>query len=179
EIVAQQAAVAAQPPLQAAVGGGYAAPRMTPGFSPVVPQPAVAMRVDTSALSRASMMEARESPGLARGPAPRVEPRQPPQANEPAPAPEPPAPEPVRAEPPQAESPWAEAPAAEPPAAEPAGKPVAEKRRGPGIFSRAATKALDLARQTSADLRDATPSAMMTRIAKPDPVMRAPAPQPA
>ncbi|MGH6928374.1 MAG: cell division protein FtsZ, partial [Dongiaceae bacterium] len=33
---------------------------------------------------------------------------------------------------------------------------------------------------TSSDLRDATPSAMMTRMAKPDPVIRssAPAPQP-
>jgi cell division protein FtsZ len=63
--------------------------------------------------------------------------------------------------------------------AEPAPQPVAEKRRGPGLFTRAANRALDLARQTGADLREATPSAMMTRIAKPDPVMRAPAPQPA
>ena len=70
-----------------------------------------------------------------------------------------------------------EPPAAEAPQAAP--EAVAEKRRGPGLFSRAATRALDLARQTSADLREATPSSMMTRIAKPDPVMRAPASPPA
>ena len=72
-----------------------------------------------------------------------------------------------------------EAPAPMPAAPEPAAQPVLEKRRAPGLFSRAATKALDLARQTSADLREATPSSMMNRIAKPEPVMRAPAPQPA
>jgi WhiB family redox-sensing transcriptional regulator len=78
----------------------------------------------------------------------------------------------VRAEPPAVEPQYQAAP-------EPAPQPVAEKRRGPGIFTRAANKALDLARQTSADLREATPSAMMTRIAKPEPVMRAPASPPA
>src|SRR5215470_9195312 len=179
EIVAQQAAPTMQAqayhqaPLQAAVGGGYApAPRMP------APQPAPAPRIDTAALARASMLER---------PAPRVEPRPMPPAVElplaAAPMPEPPAPEPVRAEPvyvepPRAEMPAMEAPAPMPAAAEPAPQPM-EKRRAPGLFSRAATKALDLARQTSADLREATPSAMMTRIAKPDPVMRAPAPQPA
>jgi cell division protein FtsZ len=187
EIVAQQAAPAMaahayqQAPLQAAAGG-YAAPRMT------APQPAPAMRVDATALARASMVE---SPGLTRGPAPRVEPRPLPPASEPAPGPnqlaaapaaEQPAPEPVRAEPVHVEPPRVDVPKVEPApqvAVEPAPPPVAEKRRAPGLFSRAATKALDLARQTSADLREATPSAMMTRIAKPDPVMRTPAPQPA
>jgi cell division protein FtsZ len=62
-------------------------------------------------------------------------------------------------------------------AAEPAPSP-APPRRAAGLFSRAATKALDLARQTGADLREATPSAMMGRMAKPEPVMRAPAPAP-
>ena len=180
EIVAQQAAPAMaahayqQAPLQAAVGGGYAAPRMTAA------QAAPAMRVDAGALARARMVEARERP------APRVEPRPLPPASElplpAAPAAEPPAAEPVRAEPAYVEPPRAEPPAAEPPyqaAPESAPQPVAEKRRGPGIFTRAANRALDLARQTSADLREATPSAMMTRISKPDPVMRAPTPQPA
>jgi len=187
EIVAQQVAPAMQAqayqqaPLQAAAGGGYAAPRMAPAYNPPVPQPAPAPRVDAAALARASMIER---------PAPRVEPRPlPPSIELPlaaAPAPEPPAPEPVRAEPVRAEPayvepPRAELPVAEPPmpaAPEPAPQPV-EKRRAPGLFTRAATKALDLARQTSADLREATPSSMMTRIAKPDPVMRAPAPPPA
>src|SRR6185312_13877656 len=78
-----------------------------------------------------------------------------------------------------AEPPRAELPEAPPPAAsEPMAQTVAEKRRFLGLFSRAATRALDLARQTSADLREATPSSMMTRIAKPDPVMRAPASPP-
>ena len=180
EIVAQQAAPAMaahayqQAPLQAAVGGGYVTPRMP------APQPAPAMRVDTAPLARASMAELRERP------APRVEPRPLPPASElplpAAPAYEPPAAEPARAEPVYAEPPRAELPAVEPQyqaAPEPAPQPVAEKRRGPGIFTRAANKALDLARQTSADLREATPSAMMTRIAKPEPVMRAPASQPA
>ncbi len=177
EIVAQQGAPAMaahayqQAPLQAAVGGGYVAPRMT------APQAAPAMRVDAGALARASMVEMRERP------APRVEPRPLPPASEPvagsspgiatAPAFEPPAAEPVYVEPPPAVEPQYHV------ASEPAPQPVAEKRRGPGIFTRAANKALDLARQTSADLREATPSAMMTRIAKPEPVMRAPAPQPA
>jgi cell division protein FtsZ len=184
EIVAQQAAPVMQAqayqqaPLQAAVGGGYApAPRM--------PAPQPAPRIDTAALARASMLER---------PAPRIEPRPMPPAVEQvpglnpgiaaAPMPEPPAPEAVRAEPvyieqPRAEMPAMEAPAPMPAVAEPAPQPVLEKRRAPGLFSRAATKALDLARQTGADLREATPSSMMTRIAKPDPVMRAPAPQPA
>jgi len=186
DVVAQQAAPAMtahayqQAPLQAAVGGGYAVPRMTapqtPGFNPGVNPGAAAMRVDSGPLARASMVEMRESPGLTRGPAPRVETRPQP------PAPEPPAPEPARAEPVYVEPPRAELPATEPPqqaAPEPTPQPVAEKRRGPGLFSRAANKALDLARQTGADLREATPSAMMTRIAKPEPAMRAPAPQPA
>ncbi|HZF34719.1 MAG TPA: cell division protein FtsZ [Candidatus Angelobacter sp.] len=179
EIVAQQAAPAMaahayqQAPLQAAVGGGYAAPRMTPGFNPGAPQPASAMRVDAGALARASMVEMRERP------APRAEPRPLPPASElPLPAAEPPAAEPVWAEPAYVEPPRAEPPAVEPPY-QAAPEPVAEKRRGPGIFTRAANKALDLARQTSADLREATPSAMMTRISKPDPVMRTPTPQPA
>ena len=192
EIVAQQTAPAMQAqayqqaPLQAAAGGGYAAPRMT------APQPAPAPRVDMAALARASMAEARERP------APRVEPRPLPPAAEqvpaysPAPAttpaPEAPAPEPVRAEPVYAEPPRAElvpgfnpgTVEAPPPATpEPAAQPAAEKRRGPGLFSRAATRALDLARQTSADLREATPSAMMTRIAKPEPALRAPTSPPA
>src|SRR6185312_5913403 len=185
EIVAQQAAPAMaahayqQAPLQAAVGGGgYATPRMTAS------QAAPAMRVDAGALARASMAEARERP------APRVEPRPLPPASElvpAAPAPEPPAAEAVRAEPARAEQAYfeparPELPAMEPPqqaAPEPVPQAVAEKRRGPGIFTRAANRALDLARQTGADLREATPSAMMTRIAKPEPVMRAPAPQPA
>ncbi|HUL05373.1 MAG TPA: cell division protein FtsZ [Candidatus Acidoferrum sp.] len=184
EIVAQQAMPVMQAqayqqaPLQAAVGGGYApAPRMTP------PQPAPAPRIDTAALARASMLER---------PAPRVEPRPMPPSVElplaaapmPEPAPEPMRTEPVRAEPayvepPRAEHAMMEAPAPMPAAPEPAAQPVLEKRRAPGLFSRAATKALDLARQTSADLREATPSSMMNRIAKPEPVMRAPAPQPA
>ena len=184
EIVAQQAMPVMQAqayqqaPLQAAVGGGYApAPRMTP------PQPAPAPRIDTAALARASMLER---------PAPRVEPRPMPPSVElplaaapmPEPAPEPMRTEPVRAEPayvepPRAEHAMMEAPAPMPAAPEPAPQPVLEKRRAPGLFSRAATKALDLARQTSADLREATPSSMMNRIAKPEPVMRAPAPQPA
>ncbi len=177
DVVANQAATAhavQQAPLQAAVGGGYAVPRMT------APQPAPAMRVDAGALARASMVEMRERP------APRVETRPLPPASElplaVAPVAEPPAAEPVRAEPVHVEPPRAEPPVVEAPpqaAPEPAPQPVAEKRRGPGIFTRAANKALDLARQTSADLREATPSAMMTRIAKPDPVMRAPAPEPA
>jgi len=143
------------------------------------------MRVDAGALARASMAEARERP------APRVEPRPLPPASElvpAAPAPEPPAAEPMRAEPVYAEPtrseqvPGLNPGTMEPPqqaAPEPAPQAVAEKRRGPGLFTRAANRALDLARQTGADLREATPSAMMTRIAKPDPVMRAPAPQPA
>jgi cell division protein FtsZ len=187
DIVAQQAAPAMaahayqQAPLQAAVGGGYAAPRMTapqaPGFNPG----AAAMRVDAGALARASMVEMRERP------APRVEPRPLPPASElvpglnpgiaAAPAAEPPAAEPVYVEPPRADLPAVEAPPQAAP--EPVAQPVAEKRRGPGIFTRAANKALDLARQTSADLREATPSAMMTRISKPEPVMRAPTPRPA
>src|SRR5262245_23596057 len=191
EIVAQQAAPALQAqayqqaPMQAAVGGGYApAPRMTPAYNPPAPPPAPAPRVDTAALARASMVERA---------APRVEPRPlPPSVGQvpgfnpgmaAAPAPEPRAPEPVRAEPAYVEPPRAELPPMEPPAPvaapEPAPQPVAEKRRGPGLFSRAATRALDLARQTSADLREATPSSMMTRIAKPEPVMRAPASPPA
>jgi cell division protein FtsZ len=173
EIVAQQAAPAMaahayqQAPLQAAVGGGYAAPRMS------APQAAPAMRVDAGALARASMMEARERP------APRVEPRPLPPTSELVPAA--PAPEPSAAEPVYVEPTRTELPAMEPPqqaAPESAPQAVAEKRRGPGIFTRAANRALDLARQTGADLREATPSAMMTRIAKPEPVMRAPAPQP-
>ncbi len=191
DVVAQQAAPAMaahayqQAPLQAAVGGGYVAPRMAPGFNPGAPQAAPAVRVDTGALARASMVDMRESPGLTRGPAPRVEPRPQPPASEmvpAAPAPEPPAAEPVRAEPVYAEPSRAEQPAMEPQqqaAPEPAPQPIAEKRRGPGLFTRAANKALDLARQTGADLREATPSAMMTRVAKPDPAMRAPASQPA
>jgi cell division protein FtsZ len=179
EIVAQQAAPAMaahayqQAPLQAAVGGGYAAPRMT------APQAAPAMRGDAGALARASMAEARERP------APRVEPRPLPPASElvpAAPAPEPLPAEPVRAEPVYVEPTRTELPAMEPPqqaAPESAPQAVAEKRRSPGLFTRAANRALDLARQTGADLREATPSAMMTRIAKPEPVMRAPAPQPA
>ncbi len=180
DVIAQQAAPAMaahayqQAPLQAAVGGGYVAPRMT------APQAAPATRVDAGALARASMVEMRERP------APRVEPRPLPPASElapAAPAPEPPVVEPARAEPVYVEAPRAELPAMEPPQQqappEPVSQPAAEKRRGPGIFTRAANKALDLARQTSADLREATPSSMMTRIAKPDPVMRAPASQPA
>jgi cell division protein FtsZ len=110
-----------------------------------------------------------------------------------SPAPEPAAFEPLQAEPapvepPRFDPPRFETPRFEPaPAPEPvpqpaieAAHPAAEKKRGPSIFARAANRALDLARQTSSDLRDATPSSMMTRMAKPDPVIRssAPAPQP-
>jgi cell division protein FtsZ len=159
------------PPLQAAVGHSYPAPRLSApqgpgaGFSPGVGQGAATGRVEPA--PRAGGFDSR--------PAPRLEPRPLPQAGEPAAA-APPEPAPAPAE----SAPLAPAPNEPPPAAEslPA---AAEKRRGPGLFSRAANKALDLARQTSADLREATPSAMMTRIAKPEPAMRAapPPPQPA
>ena len=178
EIVAQQAAPAMaahayqQAPLQAAVGGGYvgsaydgssggagharrrrcAGPRQHGGGA------------GTSGAARRTAAAAAGERAGPRGAGA-----------------EPPAAEPVRAEPVYVEPARTEPPAMEPPqqaAPEPAPQAVAEKRRGPGIFTRAANQALDLARQTSADLREATPSAMMTRIAKPDPVMRAPAPQP-
>ena len=174
EVLVQQAvsAQAAQhQPLQAAVGHSYPAPRMTAPQAP-------AMRVDPA--PRAPAFDAR--------PLPRVESRLVPAASElpfaapPQTAAEPPQPEPTPVEPPRFEAPRFEASAPEPaqqPAVEPQ-QPAAEKKRTPNIFARAANRALDLARQTSSDLRDATPSAMMTRMAKPDPVIRssAPAPQP-
>jgi cell division protein FtsZ len=180
EVMAPQAAPAMaqamqNQPLQAAVGHSYPAPRMT------APQAAPAMRLDP----------APRAPSFDTRPAPRVESRPLPPASELpfAPASEPaaaeqPRPEPAPVEPPRFEAPrFEQAPASEPapqPAAE-ASAPAAEKKRGPNIFTRAANRALDLARQTSSDLRDATPSSMMTRMAKPEPVIRssAPAPQPA
>src|SRR5215470_12496560 len=60
EIVAQQAAPSLQAqayqqaPMQAAVGGGYVAPRMTPPQTPGFNPGATAMRIDTGALARAS-----------------------------------------------------------------------------------------------------------------------------
>ncbi|MGE0116528.1 MAG: cell division protein FtsZ [Dongiaceae bacterium] len=175
-----QAQAAQQPPLQAAVGHSYPAPRM----STTVPQPAPRMEV-----APARSFEARpQQPSAAfRAPAPAPEP-----AYAAAPVPEPASAEPAPAEParfepavrhevPAAESPApalnpAMIPATSQRAAEPAPSPA--PRRAAGLFSRAATKALDLARQTGADLREATPSAMMSRMAKPEPVMRAPAPAP-
>src|SRR5262249_42015966 len=57
----------------------------------------------------------------------------------------------------------------------------AREGRKSSIFTRVTNRAFDIARQTGADLRDATPAAMLNRVAKSDPVMRppAPAPQPA
>jgi cell division protein FtsZ len=177
EVVVQQSVPAVaqamqHQPLQAAVGHSYPAPRMT------APQPAPAMRVDS----------APRPPAFEPRPAPRIESRPLPPASElpfaATPAPEPAAFEP-QAEPAPVEHRF-EAPRFEPlpePAPQPpieAAQPGPEKKRGPNIFTRAANRALDLARQTSSDLRDATPNSMMTRMAKPDPVIRssAPAPQP-
>src|SRR5215468_888342 len=95
DVVAQQVALAAQQaPLQAAVGGGYVAPRMNAaGLIPAAPAP----RVDAAALAR-SIVETRETSVATRAPAPRVEPRPQPLANELAiAATEPPAIEAVRA----------------------------------------------------------------------------------
>jgi hypothetical protein len=178
EVMVQQAAPAVaqvmqHQPMQAAVGHSYPVPRMT------APQPAPAMRVDP----------APRAPAFDTRPTPRVESRPLPPTSElpfaAALAPEPAAFEPPQAEPAPVEPPRFEAPRYEPAAAEPAPQPAieaaqpgAEKKRGPNIFTRAANRALDLARQTSSDLRDATPSAMMTRMAKPDPVIRSSAPLP-
>jgi cell division protein FtsZ len=181
DVVAQQTAAMQHPPLQAAVGHSYPAPRMTapqiPGFNPGTP----AMRVEPA--PRMPAFDTRERP------APRGESRPQPAASE-LPFVAAPAPEPV------AEAPHSEAVPVEPPPFEPArfeqapapapapqttvetAQPVADKKRGPNIFARAANRALDLARQTGNDLRDATPSAMMTRMAKPDPVIRTPASAP-
>jgi cell division protein FtsZ len=190
EVMVQQAAPAVaqamqHQPLQAAVGHSYPAPRMstpqTPGFNPGAP----AMRVEPA--PRPSAFDTR--------PAPRIESRPLPPASE-LPFAAPSAPEPGAVEPPHADPAPAEPPRFDPPRFESArfeqaspepqpaieaAQPAAEKKRGPNIFTRAANRALDLARQTSSDLRDATPSAVMTRMAKPDPVIRssAPAPQPA
>ena len=157
--------------LQAAVGHSYPAPRMT------APQPVPAMRIDPA--PRMPAFDPRERP------APRAESRPSELPFVPAPAPEP-----VTVESSQDLAP-AEPPPFEPtryeqtPAPEPApqatvetAQPAIDKKRGPNIFARAANRALDLARQTGNDLRDATPSAMMTRMAKPDPVIRAPASAP-
>jgi cell division protein FtsZ len=144
---------------------------------------APAMRIDAAA----------RAPAFDPRPAPRAESRPLSAASElpfAAPsAPEPaavdlPQPEPMAVEPPRFEAPRFERASAPDPVPQPAleaAQPAAEKKRGPNIFTRAANRALDLARQTSSDLRDATPSSMMTRMAKPDPVIRssAPAPQPA
>jgi cell division protein FtsZ len=158
-------------PLQAAVGHSYPAPRMT------APQPAPAMRIEPA--SRAPAFDTRERPVY------RAEARPSELPLVPAPAPEP-----VAVETPQ-ELASVEPPPFEPtrfeqaPAPEPApqatvetAQPAIDKKRGPNIFARAANRALDLARQTGNDLRDATPSAMMTRMAKPDPVIRTPASAP-
>jgi len=178
EVVVQQA-VATQAmqhqPLQAAVGHSYPAPRMS------APQPAPSVRTEPAL--RAPAFEARERP------APRVESRPLPPASElpfaePVIEPQEVEPAPRIAAPPAApqfDAPRFEQAAPEPmPQPAPAAQPAAEKKRGPNIFARAANRALDLARQTGNDLRDATPSAMMTRVAKPDPIIRtsAPAPQP-
>jgi cell division protein FtsZ len=180
---------AIQPQLQAAVGHSYPAPRMSapPGSGYVAPAMA-AGRYEAAPAPRPAAVEPRESPGLTRGPVPRVEQRSLPPAEELAFSAEPAAAEPVYAEPAPTEPPCAEpsrhvpAPAADPaaaPAVEPvAQQPAAERRRGPNIFARAANRALDLARQTGADLRDATPQAMMTRMAKPEPAVRQPPPAP-
>ena len=167
--------------MQAAIGAGYAVSR-------AMPAPAPFLRSDPPA--RVNPVETRERPAL------RSEPRPLPAAAElplaPPPVAEPPRIEPQRVEPQRMEPPRVELPRMEPAYSEPvpAPEPVAaapepapqappEKRRAGGIFSRVTNRAIDIARQTSADLRDATPAAMISRVAKSDPVMRAPVSQPA
>jgi len=179
DVVAQQAATMMQEPaVQTAMAAGYATARAMPAPAPVMrsePLPRVEMRETRAPALRT---EARPLPAAAELPlaAPPVV--------------EPPRMEPQRVEPPRVELPRMEpaysepapAPMPEPVAAapEPAPQPVPEKRKGGSIFSRVTNKAFDIARQTSADLRDATPAAMISRVSKPEPVMRAPAaPSPA
>jgi cell division protein FtsZ len=174
DTVAQQAVAAPmaaqmvqEPPMQAAAGGG------------------------------ARMMAAAPAPVMRSEPAPRFnpfEPRERPQpraeARPAASTAELPLPEPAVAEPPRAEAPRFEPPRSEPASApEPMPEPASaaapdpmpqaapEKRRS-SIFTRVTNRAFDIARQTGADLREATPAAMLNRVAKSDPVMRSPAPAP-
>jgi cell division protein FtsZ len=154
-------------PLPVAVGAGaYAARPMTShgashGASYAASQPAPVMRNEPIQQPRPNPAEVRERP------APRMESRQ----NAELPFVAPPAYEPARAEAPMS------APAMP---TEPVRQTSGEKRRGANIFSRVTNTAAAWARQTGADLREATPAAVMNRMAAAEPVVRQPAaPQPA
>ncbi len=144
--------------LQAAVGSGYVpAPRMAaPPAAPVVRQePVPAPRMPAP--------EPQERPATAELPFV-AEPAGPPAYAEPAFA------EPGYAEPRLG---------GEPAAAEPARQAAPEKRN---IFARVRNQAQQWAKQTTADLREATPAAMINRVNAPEPAPRrvpAPAAQPA
>jgi cell division protein FtsZ len=155
-------------PLPVAVGAGaYAArPMPSPAMSQTAPQPAPMMRNEpTQQQPRPNPAEVRERS------APRMDSR-PAGQNAELPFVAPPAYEPARPEATMA------APAMP---TEPVRQSSGEKRRGANIFSRVTNTAAAWARQTGADLREATPAAVMNRMAAAEPpVVRQPAaPQPA
>jgi cell division protein FtsZ len=183
EIVAQAAQPAIQQPIhqqtmQVAVGGGYA-PRMTaaaPYRAEQVAAPAPLPPAPMPPAPRAMPMESHERlvPRQEARPAPMSE--ELPLATAPAamaPHPEP-APAQNRLEP---------APAV----AEPTRPAATERRKAGGLLTRMTNSAAQWAKQTSAELREATPAAVMSRVSSPDLAPRvsapaqsvAPAPRPA
>jgi cell division protein FtsZ len=155
-------------PMPMAVGAGnYAArPMASPAMSQAAPQQAPMVRHEPIQQPRPNPAEVRERP------APRMEAR-PAAQNAELPFVAPPAYEPARAE---------AAMTAPAMPNEPVRQSSGEKRRGANIFSRVTNTAAAWARQTSADLREATPAAVMNRMAAAEPPVRAPqasAPQPA
>jgi cell division protein FtsZ len=150
-------------PMPMAVGAGagnYAArPMASPAMAPATPQPAPMMRHEPIQQPRPNPAEVRERP------APRMETR-PTAQNAELPFVAPPAFEPARGE----------VPVAAPVASEPVRQSSGEKRRGANIFTRVTNSAAAWARQTSADLREATPAAVMNRMAAAEPPARAPQP---
>jgi len=134
-----------------------------------MPQPAPAMRAEPAPAPRPNRAEQMLQEQLRERAAPANEP---PAAELPFAA----APEPARSEP-VPEPTRAEAPAAAAP--ESAAHPSPDRKKPSNFFARAASKAIDLARSTGNELRDATPSAMMTRVHKPEPPVLRPSTPPA
>jgi cell division protein FtsZ len=162
EIVAQTAQPAMQQPfqqqtMQVAVGGGYAQ-RMTAPPAPAYRNEPAPQAAAPSYVPRPNPVEPQERPMA------RPEPRQPASAAE-LPFAPPPAVEYAEPEATMAQERFVPAP----PVAEPVRPAAPDRRKQGGILARAAT----WAKQTSAELREATPAAAMNRIASSEPAMRA------